>query len=68
MYEMLAGFPPFYDENPLLTYEKIIDGKIPWPAKIEDHPKDLISKLLEPDRTKRLGCMKQGVEDIKLHK
>jgi protein kinase X len=28
---MLAGFPPFYDENPYGIYQKILAGKIEWP-------------------------------------
>jgi serine/threonine protein kinase len=31
IYEMLAGFPPFYDENPYGIYQKILAGKIEWP-------------------------------------
>ena len=27
IYEMLAGYPPFYAENPLGIYEKILAGK-----------------------------------------
>eukprot|EP00171_Calliarthron_tuberculosum_P008091 IDg8091t1 len=28
---MLAGFPPFFDDNPFGIYEKILAGKIDWP-------------------------------------
>lgn len=58
MYEMLAGFPPFYDDNPFGIYEKILSGKIEWPKHIDPVAKDLIKKLLVQDRTKRLGNMK----------
>ena len=27
IYEMLAGYPPFYAENPLGIYEKILAGE-----------------------------------------
>ena len=27
IYEMLAGYPPFYADNPLGIYEKILGGK-----------------------------------------
>ena len=30
--------------------------------------KDLIKRLLTPDRAKRFGCLKNGAEDIKKHK
>lgn len=68
MYEMLAGYPPFYDENPFQIYQKILAGKIEWPRYIDLVAKDLIRKLLVHDRTKRIGSMKNGPEDIKRHK
>ena len=39
-----------------------------WPRNIDLVAKDLIKKLLVSDRTKRLGTMKNGSEDIKRHK
>lgn len=68
IYEMLAGYPPFFDDNPVAIYEKILAGKIEWPRYIDPVAKDLIKKLLVPDRTKRLGCMKNGADDIKRHR
>ncbi len=68
IYEMLAGYPPFYDENPFQIYQKILAGKIEWPRFIDIVAKDLIKKLLVNDRTKRLGAMKNGSDDIKKHK
>lgn len=68
IYEMLAGYPPFYDENPFGIYQKILVGKIDFPKHMDSKAKDLIKKLLVADRTKRLGCMRNGAEDIKKHK
>jgi protein kinase X len=68
MYEMLAGYPPFYDEDPLGIYQKILEGKIKFPWHFDRHGKDLIKKLLTADLTKRLGNMKDGAEGIKKHK
>ncbi|CAB0039334.1 unnamed protein product [Trichogramma brassicae] len=68
IYEMLSGFPPFFDDNPFGIYEKILGGRIEWPKHIDPVAKDLIKKLLVADRTKRLGNMRQGVEDIKRHR
>lgn len=58
IYEMLVGYPPFYDENPFGIYEKILSGKIEWPRHMDPIAKDLVKKLLTNDRTKRLGNMK----------
>mmetsp|Transcript_35716 Transcript_35716/g.57772 ORF Transcript_35716/g.57772 Transcript_35716/m.57772 type:complete len:332 (+) Transcript_35716:75-1070(+) len=68
IYEMLAGFPPFYDENPFGIYQKILAGKVEFPRHFDSNAKDLIKKLLVADKTKRLGCLKNGAEDIKRHK
>jgi len=68
VYEMLVGFPPFFDEQPFAIYEKILAGKIDWPRHMDPGAKDLVKKLLVQDRTKRLGNMKNGAEDVKKHK
>lgn len=67
-YEMLAGYPPFFDENPFGIYEKILCGKVEWPRHVEPVCKDLVKRLLVQDRTKRLGNMKAGTEDVKRHR
>ena len=33
IFEMLAGYPPFFDDNPFGIYEKILSGKIDWPRQ-----------------------------------
>lgn len=43
-------------------------GKIDWPKGLESVAKDLIRKLLVIDRTKRIGNLKNGADDIKNHK
>ena len=63
-----AGYPPFYDENPFGIYQKILAGKIEYPRHFDVHAKDLVRKLLSPDRSKRIGNLKNGAEDIKKHK
>ena len=35
VYEMLAGYPPFYDENPFGIYQKILAGKIEFPRHFD---------------------------------
>jgi len=68
IYEMLAGYPPFFDDHPFGIYEKILSGKMTFPPHFDPAAKDLIRKLLTADRTRRLGNLKNGVEDIKKHK
>ncbi|XP_064614765.1 cAMP-dependent protein kinase catalytic subunit PRKX-like [Liolophura sinensis] len=68
IFEMLVGYPPFFDENPFGIYQKILSGKIEFPRHLDSVAKDLIRKLLHQDRTRRLGCMKLGGEDVKRHR
>jgi len=68
MFEMLAGYPPFYDENPFGIYQKVLAGRIEFPRHFDAKAKDLIKRLLTHDRAKRFGCLKNGAEDIKKHK
>merc|ERR1719412_236356 len=67
IYEMLASFPPFFDDEPMMTYRKIIQGKFKFPRYLSAQSKDLISKFLKPKSTKRLGVIKGGAETIRAH-
>ncbi|KAJ3409557.1 hypothetical protein CcCBS67573_g00564 [Chytriomyces confervae] len=68
IFEMLAGYPPFFDDNPFGIYEKILAGKLVFPAHFDVNAKDLIKRLLTADRTKRLGNLQRGSDDIKKHR
>lgn len=68
IYEMLAGHPPYLDANPFAIYEKILAGRVEWSKYIDPVAKDLIKKLLVNDRTRRLGSMRNGAEDVKRHR
>eukprot|EP01083_Nonionella_stella_P051968 138048_1 len=67
IYEMLASFPPFFDDEPMMTYRKIIQGKFKFPRYLSAQSKDLISKFLKPKATKRLGVIKGGATLIRQH-
>ncbi|KAF7311607.1 hypothetical protein MKEN_01063700 [Mycena kentingensis (nom. inval.)] len=66
-YEMLVGYPPFFDESPYGIYEKILNGQIHWPKSMDPLSRSLIKAFLNPDRTKRLGNMNGGPQDILDH-
>ena len=68
IYEMLAGYPPFFDDNPFSIYEKILAGRVEWPPHLDPTAKDIIRRLLVHDRNKRLGTSKTGTEDVKKHR
>lgn len=49
------SYPPFYDNEPIGIYKKIIIGIIEFPKFFELRAKDLIRKLLNPELKYRLG-------------
>ena len=70
IFEMIAGYPPFYDSNPFGIYQKVLDGlhSHSFSNVFQYKAKSLCKQLLQPDRTKRLGCMQNGGEGVKRHK
>ena len=68
IYEMLIGVTPFFNKNKNMLLTKIKTAKVVFPDrkkyKIEysDLVVDLIVKLLDKDRTKRLGAKDDFVE------
>ena len=66
-FEMLAGYPPFFDDHPLGIYEKILRNEVAFPAHIDPYAKDLIRGLLTADRSKRLGNLRGGAKDVMTH-
>lgn len=68
IYEMAAGYPPFFADQPIQIYEKIVSGKVRFPSHFSSDLKDLLRNLLQVDLTKRFGNLKNGVNDIKGHK
>lgn len=68
VYEMLAGYPPFSDENPFGIYQKILSGKVIFPEHVPAAARDFVRKLLKADWTRRLGCQRGGAADVKRHR
>ena len=70
MYEMLTGWPPFYDRNVKKMCDKILNKPLKFPSQFSLSPevKSLLTKLLERDPSKRLGCLPvRGAFDIQEH-
>ncbi|KAJ3126785.1 camp-dependent protein kinase catalytic subunit [Irineochytrium annulatum] len=68
IYEMIAGHPPFFDDDHFKLYEKILACKLRFPPHFDPLAKDLVKHLLTPDLSKRYGNLKSGADDIKRHK
>ena len=64
LYEMLVGYPPFYDHNPYKIYKKIVQGEFSIPEGISEAASELISRLLVGNPDNRIGC-RHGSQEIK---
>lgn len=67
IFEMLAGYTPFYDSTPMKTYEKILSGKVHYPSIMCPEVIDLLKQLITADLTRRLGNLSNGPADIRNH-
>lgn len=60
LYILLCGFPPFYGENDNEIFRAIQKGDFKFPSPewdgISEEAKDLISKLLKKDPSKRISA------------
>lgn len=67
LYEMIAGYPPFFADQPSAIYDKVLAGKFKFNSKFSSTSKDLISNLLQVDPIRRFGT-KNDADEIKSHK
>lgn len=65
IYEMLVGYPPFFDHNPYKIYKKVVQGEYVIPEDLNREAADLIRKLLTRQPEDRLGG--RSSEDVKRH-
>lgn len=64
IYEMTAGTPPFYAEDPMEVYEKILSGHVSIPSHFSRGLGELVKKLLKTYQSKRLGRTKGGASSV----
>ena len=65
---MIAGQPPFCDDEAMGIYQKILGGKLLLTKNFDKACRVLVKKLLTADLSKRYGNLKQGPDDILKHK
>ena len=68
IFEMVVGAPPFYAEDPMEVYEKILGGNPAMPSFFTRNLSDLIKKLLRQQQGKRLGNTRGGTAAVIKHK
>ena len=39
---MLSGYPPFYDNDPLGTYQKILEATVEFPTHFSRNARDIV--------------------------
>lgn len=68
IYEMLIGVTPFFNKNKNMLFTKIRNSKVVFPDRTKykidysDDIVDLICRLLEKDKSKRLGSTDDFIE------
>lgn len=68
-YDLLTGSPPFQANNHTKLQEKIIKQKLALPYFLGPDAKDLLTRLLRKDPSKRLGYhMPKDLQTIKKHR
>lgn len=66
LFEMLAGVPPFWDENHDDMYQRIIGDPLCFPPEnFSPEARDLLSNILDRDPRTRLGA--GSIDEIKGH-
>jgi len=68
IYEMLAGYSPFYAADQMKQFELITKGEFQMPVNFSLEVRDLINGLLVVNPYKRFGTIKGGADIIKHHK
>ena len=68
IFEMVVGAPPFYAEDPMEVYEKILSGNPVMPSFFSRNLADLLKKLLRSQQGKRLGNTRGGTAGVVKHK
>uniref|UniRef100_A0A7S3N9S7 non-specific serine/threonine protein kinase n=1 Tax=Euplotes harpa TaxID=151035 RepID=A0A7S3N9S7_9SPIT len=67
IYEMLVGIPPFYTKNRQKLYQNIKSADLKLEDWLSENAKDLLSKLLVKNPSKRLGAGPDGAQEVKNH-
>ena len=64
---MLVSQTPFYHDDFMQMYAKIVRGKFKKESHLLKHAHDIISALLQVNPNKRLGVIRGGADLIKKH-
>lgn len=68
IYEMAAGYPPFYADNPFAVYQKILHSSIKFPTGLPASTRSVVNGFCTVSRTRRLGSGRGGFDNMKKHR
>jgi cGMP-dependent protein kinase len=68
LYEMVFGAPPFYADEPMQVYSKVLNTAPVMPEFFSKSLANLIRRLLCVQQGKRLGNTREGLAGIIKHK
>ncbi|CAH3111374.1 serine/threonine-protein kinase Sgk1-like [Pocillopora verrucosa] len=67
LYEMMYGLPPFYSRDTAEMYDNILHKPLRLRTNISASARNVLEKLLQKDRSKRLGVGENDFEEVKNH-
>jgi hypothetical protein len=53
------------DSHNEVAFNRVVDAKYSMPPMISPELENLLANLLQPDPTRRYGCLYHGVNDIR---
>ncbi len=68
LFEMISGLEPFAAKNPMEVYKQIVSGDVTIPSYFSSTLSDLIRKLLNVSKSKRLGRTMGGGGAVMQHR
>lgn len=68
LFEMTSGKEPFAAKNPMDVYKQIVSGHVDIPSNFSSTLSDLIRKLLNVSKSKRLGRTMGGAGAVMQHR
>jgi len=68
LFEMISGLEPFAAKNPMEVYKQIVSGDVNIPSYFSSTLSDLIRKLLNVSKSKRLGRTMGGGGAVMQHR
>lgn len=67
IWELVAGAPPFMDDDRLAMFRKACNRDLVWPKHFSPELRSLLDRLLDPNPLFRLGSGRGGSSDVRQH-